>query len=149
MAILPIDKRRVKAKKIEALLNSAVAAWYESLGRRQMLEILQNELATRIAECEVFDDYKGICAVVHMVRPREAEAIVKKVLPGKPCPIMEKPFATAYPQIILENHEVRIIASIKKTVAFFLGEKRIELIEALIGKTALLGAEKIYGKGPA
>ena len=133
MAVLPIDKQRAKARKIEELLNSAVETWYSRLSRKRVLEFLQKELSKRLASCGGFSSSDGINAYIHKVEKPEAEAIIKAVLPGKTCNIEKTQSTAAYPQIILENREVRIYASIGKAVEFILGEKREELIAALLG----------------
>jgi hypothetical protein len=143
MAVLPIDKQRAKARKIEELLNSAVENWYSRLGRRRVLAFLQEELSKRLASCGDFSASGGICAYIHKIEPLEAEAILRAVLPGKTCTIETTQSTAAYPQIIdypqiiLENREVRIYASIGKEVEFILGEKREELITALLGEHAI------------
>jgi vacuolar-type H+-ATPase subunit H len=133
MAVLPIEKQRAKAKKIEELLNLAVENWYARLSRQRVLDFLQGELSKRLASCGGFSASGGINAHIHKVEKAEAEAIIKAVLPGKTCTIETIQSTDAYPSIILENKEVRIYASIGKTVDFILGEKREELIDALLG----------------
>jgi hypothetical protein len=137
MAILPIDKQRARAKKIEELLNSAIEKWYSRLSRQRVLKFLQTELSKRIASCGGFSGTTGISAQIHKVEKAEAEAILKAVLPGKTCTIEKTQSTAAYPSIILENNEVRVYASIGKAVDFILGEKREELITALLGENAL------------
>ena len=133
MAVLPIDKQRAKAKKIEELLNSAVESWYVRLNRKRVLDFLQKELSKRLASCGGFSGSDGITAYIHKVEKAEAEPILQAVLPDKYCTIETMQSTAAYPQIILENKEVRIYASIGKAVDFILGEKREELIAALLG----------------
>jgi hypothetical protein len=102
-----------------------------------VLGFLQKELSKRLASCGDFSASGGINAYIHKVEPSEAEAIFKAVLPGKTCTIETVQSTAAYPAITLENKEVRIYASIGKAVEFFLGEKREELITALLGEKAL------------
>jgi len=137
MAVLPIDKQRVKAKKIEELLNSAVENWYGRLSRKRVLGFLQAELSKRLDSCGGFSASGGITAYIHKVEKAEAEPIIKTVLKNKPCAIETMQSAAAFPSIILENNETRIYASVDKTVDFILGEKREELITALLGENAL------------
>ncbi|MDR2942718.1 MAG: hypothetical protein LBV17_09035 [Treponema sp.] len=139
MAVLPIDKQRARAKKIEELLNSAVETWYSRLNRQRVLGFLQTELSKRLASCGGFSASGGIQAYIHKVEANEAEAILKAVLPGKTCTIEKTQSTDAYPSIILENQEIRIYASIGKAADFILGEKREELIAALLGENALVG----------
>jgi len=136
MAVLPIDKQRAKARKIEELLHLAVESWYSSLSRKRVLGFLQTELSKRLALCGGFSASGGICAYIHKVEKAEAEAILKAAIPDKPCTIETMQSTTAYPTIILENPEIRIYASIGKTVEFILGEKREELLTALLGENA-------------
>jgi len=137
MAVLPIDKQRARARKIEELLHLAVESWYSSLNRKRVLDFLQKELSKRIASCGGFSASDGVTAYIHKVEQSEAEAILKAALPGKACKIEKTQSTAAYPHIILENREVRIYASIGKAVDFILGEKREELINALLGANAL------------
>ena len=145
MAVLPIDKQRARARKIEDLLNSAVENWYSRLSRQRVLGFLQGELSKRLASCGGFSAQGGISAYIHKVEKAEAEAIIKAVLPGKTYNIEKTQSTAVYPSIILENSEVRIYASIGKAVEFILGEKREELIAALLGD-ALTGANAL-GEG--
>jgi len=145
MAVLPIDKQRARARKIEDLLNSAVENWYSRLSRQRVLGFLQKELSKRLASCGGFSAQGGISAYIHKVEKAEAEAIIKAVLPGKTYNIEKTQSTAVYPSIILENSEVRIYASIGKAVEFILGEKREELIAALLGD-ALTGANAL-GEG--
>ena len=140
MAILPIDKQRARAKKIEELLNSAIEGWYSRLSRQRVLKFLQAELSKRVSSCGGFSASAGITAQIHKVEKAEAEAILKAVLPGKTCTIEKTQSTAAYPSIILENNEVRVYASVGKAVEFILGEKREELITALLGDTFSEGA---------
>ena len=135
MAALPIEKRRIKAGKIEALLNAAVENWYAGIDRRRVLELLREELAKRAA---AIDGSGSLRAAIHKIDRAEAESVLRAVLPGRDCSIEEVHSSAAYPEIILENREVRIYASINKTVETILGEKRAELVEALIGREAAL-----------
>jgi len=137
MAVLPIDKQRARARKIEELLNSAVESWYIRLNRQRVLKFLQTELSKRLASCGGFSASTGITAHIHKIEKAEAETILKAILPGKACTIETTQSTTAYPSIILENNEVRIYASVGKAVDFILGEKREELIAALLGENAL------------
>ena len=139
MASLPIDKRRIKAKKIEELLYSAVQTWYAQLSHERILDLLEKDLAKRIAEGEKIVAIGDVRVQIHQIKQEEAKTILQKVLPGKSCVIEEIHSMSAYPEIILETPQVRIYASISKIVDFFLGEKRAELIEALLGNAGISG----------
>ena len=141
MAVLPMDKRRAKAEKIESLIRSAVETWYAGLSRERVLGFLENELKKRLAVCAGLPGGGGLTTggqyrvVIHKLTRAEAESILKEVLPdGLVCRIDEVQPAALYPELILENNDFRIYASMWKTVDFFLSEKRAELIEALLGK---------------
>jgi len=133
MAHLQIDKQRVKAKKIEELLASAVQTWFAGLSRDRVLALLKEELAKRVAASDT-STASSIKAQIHQVEKKEAETLLKAVLPGKSCNIEQSASVSPYPEIILETPEARIYASISKTVDALLGEKRAELVEALLGK---------------
>ena len=138
MARLPIDQRRTKAKKIEALLRSSAETWYGGLSREHVVDLLKKELGKRVAATEKFSADGGIHALIHQIERAEAQAVLQAVLPGKTCVIEEIHSSSAYPEIILETPQARIYASIGKIVDFLLGEKRAELVEALLGKEVLL-----------
>jgi len=139
MARLPIDKRRTKAKKIEDLLRSAAETWYRGLDHGRVLDMLKKELAKRLAAAEKFTADDGIRAQIHHITRGEAQTILQAVLPGKPCVIEEILSSSAYPEIIVETPQARIYASIGKTVDYLLGEKRAELVEALLNQTEIDG----------
>ena len=143
MAVLPIDKQRAKAKKIEELLHLAVENWYVRLGRKRVLGFLQTELSKRLASCGGFSAPGVISVQIHKIEKAEAEAVLKAVLPDKGCTVETMQSTATYPVIIMENKEVRIYASIDKTVEFILGEKREELIYALLGGGALNSANTL------
>ena len=131
MARLPTDKRRAKAEKIENLLRSAVESWYTGLSRRRILEMLKEELVKRAVQVEEFTAAGRRRALVSGLERTEAEAILKSV--NGTCFIEELPSVHGYPEIVVETGNVRVTASIQKTVDYLLQEKRAELIEALLG----------------
>jgi hypothetical protein len=135
MAVLPVDKRRAQAKKIEELLGAAVESWYAKLSRPRMLEMVRRELEERLAACEGFSG--AVCASVHKIETIEAETLLRKTLPGREFKIEKSVSTEAYPEITVEAGGVKIHASIGKAVNFILGKKRSELIEALLGKEGL------------
>ena len=143
MAHLLIDKQRVKAKKIEELLSSAVKTWYAGLSRDRVLALLKADLAKRVTASNLSGG--EIRAQIHHIERKEAEAMLQAVLPAK-CAIEEFASVSAYPEIILETPEARIYASIGKTVDALLGEKRAELVEALLGRAAMPGQMEIAGE---
>ena len=138
MTFLPIDKRRAKARRVEELLNAAVENWYASLSRERVLALLEHELVRRLAFCEGFDDPKTTwCAKIHGLNRTEAQAILQEALPGRKCAIEETYSPSAFPVLIMETKDERIHASIDICVSYFLGRRRAELTEALVGKAAL------------
>ena len=136
MAHLQIDKQRVKTKKIEELLSAAVKTWYAGLSRDRVLALLKGELAKRVAASDLSGG--AIKAQIHQIQRTEAESILQAVLPGK-CSIEEITSVSPYPEIILETPQARIYASIGKTVDALLGEKRAELVEAMLGQMEIAG----------
>ena len=130
MARLPIDKHRVKVEKIEGLLQTAVDTWYKGLSRARILELLSKELTKRVNLCEEFSASAQKRAIYCSLEQKEAETILKNV--NGTFTYEESP-AQHYPSITLETENVRIIASIQKTVDYLLQTKRAELIEALAG----------------
>jgi len=143
-AVLPIDKRRAKAEKLETLLQSAVETWYSNLSRDRVLGFLKNELEKRIIICGGFSVQSGTgspcLAAVSNLTLTEAESILKEILPGVSCKIEKTKYQSDYPEFILENSDVRICASVKKTADYFLSEKRAELVEVLLGGKVPEGA---------
>jgi len=142
MARLPIDKLRTKVEKIETMLQSAVEAWYSSLSRERIIELLTGELAKRIKTCDEFSSdnvQKKSTTKTSQIRAfysgldrKEAETALKTV--GGSCVMEEKKSVHHYPSIVLETGDVRITASIQETIGFLLQEKRAELVEALLGR---------------
>ena len=137
MAHLQIDKQRVKAKKIEELLSASVKTWYAGQSRDRVLSLLKGELTRRVAASDLSGG--AINAQIHHIERKEAQALLQAVLPGKSCTIEEVTSVSPYPEIILETPEARIYASIGKTVDALLGEKRAELVEAMLGKMEIAG----------
>lgn len=133
MARLPIDKQRAKAKKIEEMLYAAVETWYAGLSRERVLALLKNELAQRIAVCDKNFTGNELIIRISKIDRKEADTILKALIPGCSYTIEEHHSSYVYPELILETADMRIYASIGKTVDFLLGEKRAELLESLLG----------------
>jgi len=141
MARLPIDKLRTKVEKIESMLQSVVDVWYKSLSRARIIELLTGDLSKKIENCDEFSPDNGkkkstakisqIRALYSGLNKKEAETALKII--GSPCVMEEKTSVDNYPSIVLETGDVRITASIQKTIEFLLQEKRAELVEALLG----------------
>jgi V/A-type H+/Na+-transporting ATPase subunit E len=144
MARLPVDKLRNKAEKIENILQSAVKAWYESLSRQRIIEILTNEFTKRLAVCAEFADSNKKRVFYNALDRKEAEQVIKNASSSTSKNwadySIEESFSDGLPSITLETDDIRIIASIQKTVDLLLQEKRIELVEALVGNAFMEGA---------
>jgi len=146
MSRLPIDKHRAKIEKIEESLKSAAEAWYNSLSRARILELLTMELAKRLTSCagsftaneQPEEDAENKAAYLLNAHTsgldrKESETVLKNVRLN--CVIKEVPAVSRYPSITVETGDIRISASIQNLVDFLLQEKREELIEALVGRS--------------
>jgi vacuolar-type H+-ATPase subunit E/Vma4 len=134
MARLPIDKLRIKAEKIESLIQTAADDWYKSLNRQKVIDLLTNEFSKRIAFSE--EDFTVVKKEVYFsyLDQKEAETISKNS--GLPSDIeWFKVTKGDYPSITLEANNIRIVASVQTIIDFYLQEKREELVEALVGRT--------------
>jgi len=136
MARLPIDKHRVKIKKIEMLLDSAAAAWHENLSREYVLDLLAKELAKRLTVKSEIKLPDSIHIFIHKMTQTEAQTILKAVLPDTSFVFETLHSVSAYPELIVDMPELRIYASIDKIIHYYLSEKRAELVEALLGESA-------------
>ena len=132
MAFLPIDKQREKIKKTEEFLKNAVNAWYAGLNRGQTRNILQRNLAKRLEKCDVSEP---IQVYLQKIDTKDAKSILQAVLPGKTIKLEKVHSDEVFPEIIIDLKKTRVIASIGRTVGFFLDNKRGELVEALLGST--------------
>jgi len=129
---LPMEKRRIKAQAIDHLLNNAVHTWYTGLNRDFIINLIKDELAVRLGECcELFCDscrvkYKNLSSSeVHFI----INGMLKNIKP-----VMEEVVSREeFPELIVENEYVRVTASVKKAIDFFLQKKRSELTSALVG----------------
>jgi vacuolar-type H+-ATPase subunit E/Vma4 len=134
MARLPIDKRRAKAEKIENIMTAAVDSWYCNLSHETILDYLTKELKKRLSQCADILHKDKKRALIHGIEQEDAEIILNAV--NENCSITKNP-SYGYPSITLESGNIRVTASIQKTVDFLLHERRIELIEALLGSSFL------------
>jgi hypothetical protein len=131
MARLPVDKRRIRAQRIEGLISQAADAWYAAQSKKRILDLLCHELSAQLSFCKAASFNT---AYYSNLSSDEIGSILKSV--NINCASKEKPSPHIYPFIILENDDIRITSSIKKTIDFLLQEKRAELIEALLGEQA-------------
>ena len=136
MARLPVDKLRLKIEKIENLLHEAVERWYKDLSSSRVVDLLTKELTTLVRECPEITGAAKVNAYYSGIDRGEAEKILRGACPdvSRGFEIMEESAASEHPEITLETEDVRVIASIQKTIEYYLQEKRVELIEALVGK---------------
>lgn len=132
---LPMEKRRIRAQAIDALLNQAIQSWYAGLERGYIIGLLKNELKIRLAEYNEFSGSTGRVLYGNLSR-NEIDEIVRDLLPGANFPMEEKSANGNFPELIIENDTVRLCASLKNAVDFFLLSKRTELITALLGEEA-------------
>lgn len=134
MARLPLDKRRVRSEKVEALLGSAMDGYLRSLPREKLLSLLEAELAKRAGEAlspSFQAAYRGLSEA-------ELEQILKKIFPRASWTINpDYSFHTlpgALPAIVVDAPDVRITASVDKLAENMLEDKRAELVTALLGE---------------
>ncbi|MDR0599298.1 MAG: ATPase [Treponema sp.] len=151
LARLPIDKRRIRSERIESLLNRAMTGFLASLDRPRLLRILERELARTGAGIERNSPDGGPPASAAgkaggEIRYRdlsaaELAALMEKNLPGLPLPRREDPLSMvdgAFPALVIDLPQLRITASVDRAAEALLLDKRAELVEALLGKAALL-----------
>jgi hypothetical protein len=159
LARLPLEMRRIWSEKVEGFLRSATESWFENLSRSQALDLLERELEKRLADCPDFAGAGTIRVMACHLSPAEAEALIRKHLPGAVLIFENSPSAENgeipapgsgqgdYPELVLDIPVVKLTASIRQAVDFLLLKKRAELIEALLGPAALLGPGGTTGSG--
>lgn len=133
IARVPVEKRRIKAQVIDRFLNNAVQTWLSGLDRGYIISLLINELNGRLTRCNEFSWETGKVSYGNL-SPAEVEIILRAVLPAKNLPAEEVKTGAGFSELTIENDAVRICASIKKTVDYFLLKNRAELIKALLGE---------------
>ncbi|MDR0721206.1 MAG: ATPase [Treponema sp.] len=148
-ARLVLDKRRIRAEKIEELLTSALNTYFFNLPRARLLSLLEGTLQRGVAEVQkTGEPVAGFTVQCQGLTHAEGAQILKTSLPGGTWTlipadsslIQEEPF----PEIVADAPTVQITASIKGLGEALLEDKRAELVEALIG-SAVLGTEEIPG----
>lgn len=145
VARLLLDKRRVRAEKIESLLKTAMTSYLQSLPRETLLSLLEKELSLRLTELRETNEFPATSITVRSnnLSSAESEAILKKYLtPGtwtlettNTAMIVEDKF----PRLALDAPSVRINASVDSAGHDLLEDKRAELLAALLGDAALEG----------
>jgi hypothetical protein len=137
MARLPLDKRRVRSEKIEALLTAEAASYFAGLSRDRLLSILEMELADRAGELEAGGGpeytvyFRGLSAA-------ELETILARRVPGRGRSWTLKADSLfslpgTLPALVIDTPPVRIIASVDRVMEALLQDKRGELVDALLG----------------
>ncbi|MDR2211554.1 MAG: ATPase [Spirochaetaceae bacterium] len=140
MARLPVDKRRIRSKKIESFLHRAMLDFINALDRPRLLDILEAELSSRIEDALPEDireeegqlRYRGLSSA-------ELSRLVQKNLARFSLHIMEDPLYTvagSFPALVLDFKRLRITASVDLAAETLLLEKRMELAGALLGENA-------------
>jgi hypothetical protein len=138
MARLPLDKRRVRSEKVEALLRSAMDGYLHSLSREKLLSLLEGELAKRGGEV-LSPSFRAAC---RGLSGAEQEAVLKKIFPRAAWTLApDFPFHKlpgAFPAIVVDAPDVRITASVDVLAGDALRDKRAELVRALLGTEGAL-----------
>jgi hypothetical protein len=135
-----MDKRRIRSAKIEELLNSAMKDFLASLERKQILSLLEQELAGRIDQCCVDLGSSGPAELRYRgLSKDELESLLQKVLPQVPLKPMEGIFGIpgSLPAVVLDFPQVRVSASVDAAASQLFLDKRAELAAALLGDGAL------------
>ncbi|MCL2214217.1 MAG: hypothetical protein FWC06_03295 [Treponema sp.] len=144
MSRLPVDKQRAKIEKIESMLKTAVDAWYNSQSREQILELLSKELTMRLNYCkDQFKENDNFSIEAAGLDQKEIDVIIKLINKNYSFSISKSILTTAhssFPSITVIADDVRIIASIEKTIDYILHEKREELIFSLTGSDFMRSA---------
>lgn len=145
-ARLVLDKRRIWVRKIEALLTSALDAYFLNLPRVRLLALLEGTLQRCVAEIQqTGEPVAGFMVQCRGLTHAEGTQLLKTCLPegtwmlipADSRLIQEEPF----PEIVADAPAVRITVSIKGLGEALLENKRAELVEALIGSAALMTEE--------
>ncbi len=137
MAHLPLDKRRIRSEYVEGVLQSAMASYLTSLSREKLLSLVERELSLRASLLPP----DNLHVMYRHLTDDEAENIIKKVMPkaswtrDKADPAYT--LSGTFPEIIIDSPDMRIIASVDAASVELLGDKRAELVTALLGEEAL------------
>jgi vacuolar-type H+-ATPase subunit E/Vma4 len=134
MARLPLDKKRAKSEIIEKLLLSAAEDWVLGLGRERLLSLLEQTMRRYVTECPEILEEESAGVTLHNLDIRDAEPLMRRILPGLKMEIREAPAAHHYPEIIVDAKPVRLISSLKVLLDTLLHDRREELVSALIGE---------------
>ncbi|MDR2516630.1 MAG: ATPase [Spirochaetaceae bacterium] len=145
-ARLPLDRRRARLKKIDALLHAAGRAWLESLPRARFLALLEAEFALRSGELEPSPAGSGggppLGAEMETaycgMEDAEIEALMRKYAAGRAwVPVKIPDAGDGFPAFTVDSGAVRISVSVAEALETLLEEKRGELAARLLGEEAL------------
>ncbi|MDR0568118.1 MAG: hypothetical protein LBG87_02805 [Spirochaetaceae bacterium] len=147
-ARLVLDKRRIRAEKIEGLLKSAMETYLHSLSRETLLSILERNLRQRLdflRETGEFADQTDLQVRFCNLETGELEAILNRHLPkgswriAQPEPGKSDPFWDArFPAMLITAGDLCIAADLNAVIAQLLEDKRTELTVSLLGEQILL-----------
>jgi V/A-type H+-transporting ATPase subunit E len=142
-ARLVLDKRRIRAEKIEGLLASAMDAYFRSLPRKSLLSLLARELHRCVGEIQrTGEPASGFTVQCRGLTDAEGMQVLKTCLPPGTWTfssahsrlILEESF----PEIVVDASTVQITISIRELGKTLLEDKRAELVEALMGPDVLV-----------
>ena len=150
-ARLPLDRRRARLKKIDALLHEAGRAWLESLPRARFLALLEAEFALRAGELDTGIAKNGdggngdagppegaeIEVAYHGMEDAEIESLMRKYAQGRAwVPVKDPDAGDGFPAFTVDSGAVRISVSVAEALEALLEERRGELAARLLGEEA-------------
>jgi vacuolar-type H+-ATPase subunit E/Vma4 len=139
MARLPLDKRRTRLSKIEALLKDAASSYIAGLSRSRLLAVLEAELKKRAGELD--SSASGGKAAARGLSGEETASLLKKAFPqGKwtiACGENRHIAPGTFPALAADTQAARITVSADAVMETLLRDKRAELAAALLGEGAL------------
>jgi hypothetical protein len=139
MARLPLDKRRTRLSKIEALLKDAASSYLAGLSRPRLLAVLEGELKKRAGELD--SPVPEGRAAARGLTGEETESLLKKAFPQGRWAIdggENRHIAPgAFPALAADTQAARITVSADAVIETLLRDKRAELAAALLGEGAL------------
>ena len=149
MARLPLDKRRARSEKIEALIREAMEKTLAGFSREKILGLLEGELERRLDFCrdegELEEALGPAAAPVFFYRhisAEEAGGIFGRLLPAglRPGPGSLREAAIPglppgpFPLMGIDSRLLRITASVETAAGDLIRDKRAELLAALLGE---------------
>ncbi|MDR0376366.1 MAG: V-type ATP synthase subunit E [Spirochaetaceae bacterium] len=138
MARLPLDKRRIRLSKIEALLKDAVSSYLAGLPRPKLLAVLDKELKKRAGELDS-PVWEGK-ASARGLSMEEAGLLLKQAFPQGKWTLdageNRGSAPGAFPGLTVDTRTARITVSADAVMETLLRDKRAELAAALLGEGA-------------